>query len=180
VDADDGANRMPPAPAAGVGVAVETILLGWVGPFLTYRAVRARLADPDQPDALARTLAGFDQPDRHPAGLLHSTSWRFEPGAGVLTYAALPDPMPGLGCRIEPDTGIACGTDQYAPSPQHIHLANVAVHACRHLAFLRRCDPLVAAQARRLPELWTLIDEHRPAPAGLLAPPALTSPGGHR
>ncbi|GIH18461.1 hypothetical protein Raf01_66330 [Rugosimonospora africana] len=156
--------------ADGVRVTVETVLLGHVGPFLTYRSARAPLRD-DHPDALARAVAGFDPASPTAGALLHSTSWRFEPGGVVLTYAALPDPHPAAACRLNPRTAVARSDDQFAPSPAVVGLDNVAVHACRHLAWLRRTDPLVAAQADRLPELWALIEDHRPLAAGML--PAL-------
>jgi hypothetical protein len=80
----------------------------------------------------------------------------------VLTYAALPDPHPATARRLDPQTVLARGADQLSPSPQQVSLDNVTVHACRHLAWLRRTDPLVAAQAETLPELWALIDTYRP------------------
>jgi hypothetical protein len=164
-------------PEAGVRVMVETVLLGHVGPYLTYRTARAELIDRDHPDALARALVGFDTDSRVAGGLLHSTSWRFAADCVVLTYAGLPDPNPLAACRLDPHAGIARSTDELAPSPGTIHLEHVATHACRHLVFLRATDPLVATQADRLPDLWALIDAHRPSVAGRLPTPAMSITG---
>lgn len=152
----------------GVRVAVETVLIGHVGPHLTYRSTRAELVDRDHPDVLARALSGFDLSMPPAGGLLHSTSWRFGSGGVVLTYVGLPDPDPLAACRLDPRAGIAHSGDRLTPSPEAIDPENVAAHACRHLSFLRHTDPLVAVEAERLPELWALIEAHRPSVAGLL------------
>jgi hypothetical protein len=57
-----------------------------------------------------------------------------------------------------------------------IDAEQVVTHACRHLAYLRRTDPLVAARCAEQWTLWTLIDQHRPAAAGLLTQPATALP----
>jgi hypothetical protein len=49
--------------------------------------VSADLTGDEVPDDLAAGLEALD----HPRGVLHSTSWRFDNGGVVLTYAALPD-----------------------------------------------------------------------------------------
>ncbi len=51
-----------------------------------------------------------------------------------------------------------------------------AVHAVRHLAYLRRTDPLVAATATAAPELWSRIDELDPALAGRRVDPIAGDP----
>lgn len=157
----------------GVDVAIETLLLGLHRGRLTYRAAELALADEDHPDAAARRLAGFD--DRAPAGdrLLHSTSWRFADGRIVLTYAALPDPDPRTAPALVPPAVAAIGAEALSPSPPHVDRADVVAHACRHLAFLRHTDPVVAAAAVHQPELWELLDAYRPAVAG-----SFVSPGG--
>jgi hypothetical protein len=63
-----------------------------------------------------------------------------------------------------------------APSPASISIDDVAAHACRHLAYLRHTDPLVAGRAQAAPRLWALIDEFIPALAGRLAGPDWSPP----
>ena len=148
-------------------VAVETFLLGVHAGRLTYRAAHHDLLDDEHPDDIARHLAGFTAggPDGR---LVHSTSWRFATGRIVLTYAALPDPHPAGATILPPAAPIAIGSDPLAPSPPAVAAADVVSHACRHLAFLHRTDPVVAAASRRHPRLWDLLDAYRPAVAGLI------------
>jgi len=144
-----------PTPAGGRGTIVELLLFGTSGGELTFRIRSAHLAEGEHPDR----LAGFDSAP--PAGaLVHSTSWRFDNGGVVLTYAALPDLLPASAGRLDRGAGIVASTDLLAPSPAVITPANVAAHACRHLAVLRRTDPAVAAAAREVPGLWPLLDEY--------------------
>ena len=157
--------RSPPAttPATGsAAAAVETLLLGVHAGHLTYRRAQRDLPDNEHPDHIARQLAGLT------AEMLHSTSWRFAEGRIVLTYAALPDPEPATATALGPATPIAIGPDPLTPSPPAINAADVVTHACRHLAFLRHTDPVVAATSHSHPQLWTLLDAYRPDVAGLL------------
>ncbi|GAA1642349.1 hypothetical protein GCM10009828_083800 [Actinoplanes couchii] len=133
------------------------------GARLTYRVSEHRLDGDVHPDEVARRLAGSGQVD-----VLHSTSWRFEAGRIVLTYVALPDPDPHDATDLDPATGIVSGDDPLSPSPAHVERTAVAAHACRHLAFLRHTDPLVAGAALRQPRLWALLDGFRPTVAGAL------------
>lgn len=146
----------------GVGTVVEVVLLSACSSALRYRTLSAALDG--HPDEVARRLAGLE------SGLLHSTSWRFQRDRVVLTYAALPDPAPAGGAEVPHDRG-AHSHDPLAPAPPSIHAGDVAAHACRHLAYLRHTDPLVAGQARALPGLWRLIGAFTPAVAGLLVQP---------
>jgi len=151
-------------------VRVETVLLSARSGRLCHRTRALRLCDGEHPDAVARRLAGFDRPGpADPARLLHSTSWRYEDTGVVLTYVALPDPAPDSGLRpaAEPvPLRAPYATDPLAPALAGLTAGDVAVHAVRHLAYLRRTDPLVAATASAAPELWALIDELDPALAG--------------
>jgi hypothetical protein len=155
-------------------VQVETVLLSARSGRLYHRTRAHRLRDGEHPDTVARWLAGFGCPDLvDPARLLHSTSWRYEDAGVVLTYVALPDPGPysgpdsGLGPAAEPvPLRAPYATDPLAPALAGLTAGDVAVHAVRHLAYLRRTDPLVAATATAAPELWALIDELDPALAG--------------
>lgn len=148
----------------GATVAVETLLLGVRGGRLTYRTARQDLADNEHPDTAALRLARFD--NDADGRVLHSTSWRFTTGRIVLTYAALPDPDPATATILHAPAEPARGADPVTPSPPHLMQADVVVHACRHLAFLRRTDPVVAAASRIHPPLWDLLDEYGPDLAG--------------
>ncbi|GLZ01597.1 hypothetical protein [Actinoplanes sp. NBRC 103695] len=146
----------------GVGVVVETLLIGATDDGLTFRAFERPLGDDEHPDQVARELAGFG------AQLLHSTSWRFAAGRIVLTYAALPDPDPRTATQLEGVGLTAVGSGPLQPSPATIDLAAVVLHAVRHLAFLRHTDDAAAAAANGDPRLWALISRHEPALAGTL------------
>lgn len=164
-------------------VQVEAVLLSARSGRLYHRTRVQRLRDGDHPDAVARRLAGFGGPVlADPARLLHSTSWRYENAGVVLTYVALPDPSPdsglglGLGPAAEPvPLRAPYATDPLAPALAGLTAGDVAVHAVRHLAYLRRTDPLVAATATAAPELWALIDELDPAVAGRRVDPVGTA-----
>jgi hypothetical protein len=161
---------------------VETVLLSVHAGRLAFRVLRRRLPRGTHPDELARRLAGFGPDD---GGLLHSTSWRFDGGVVVLTYAALPDPTPAGATPVDLARPTPYPVDPLAPGRVHLTVHDIAVHACRHLAFLRRTDPLVASGAvggadqhgaDGQPELWDAIDPYEPALAGAL--PAGRAPGG--
>ncbi len=154
------------APSAGP-VRVEAVLLGTRGGRLTYRVMQRPLRTGQHPDAVARSLTLADGTTDGGA-LLHSTSWRYEPGAVVLTYAALPDPDP-TDATVLPGPVPGPDADPLAPCRPQVRLDHVVSHACRHLAWLRYTDRVVAERAARVPHLWALIDRYRPAPAGQLA-----------
>ncbi|MDG4785040.1 hypothetical protein O7626_03675 [Micromonospora sp. WMMD1102] len=159
----------PPA-APAVPVEVETILLSAVRDGLRFRVRSGPLVEGEHPDALARNLAGLSR--RHPHALLHSTSWRFQGTGIVLTYVALPDPDLETGQWTPVHSGAIAGQDDpLTPASVTVRPVDVAVHACRHLAFLRHTDPLVAGLAADLPDLWRHIERFSPTVAGLLTPP---------
>lgn len=175
-----------------VGALVEVVLLS-TDPSLTgvrYRMRTAPLASGRYPDDLARDLAGPGLGagpgpglgaghglgaglNGDPTRLLQSTSWRFQRDRVVLTYAALPDPDPAAAVPVPADGG-ATSDDPSAPAPARIRPGDIAAHACRHLAYLRHTDPLVAECADAAPPLWDLIAEFTPTVAGLLVQPGAT------
>jgi hypothetical protein len=63
---------------------------------------------------------------------------------------------------------VARSWDALAPNPPAISARSVAAHACRQLVFLRRTDPLIAAQAYQRPELWALTGEYTRTHAGAI------------
>jgi hypothetical protein len=154
-----------------VGAVVEVVLLS-AGPSaagLRYRIRETGLAGGRHPDQVARDLAGVGT---GPAALLHSTSWRFRHDRVVLTYAALPDPEPAGSVPVPVDGG-ATGAGPTAPTPARIDAGDVAAHACRHLAYLRHTDPVVAGCADAAPRMWRLLAAYTPTVAGLLVQPSL-------
>ena len=96
---------------------------------------------------------------RVPEALSHSTSWRFEGGAVLLTFVhVLPD-----GALLD---------DAWQGPAAELESLPVACHAVRHLHFLRHTDAAVAAW-EGIDGFWRLAaevaDQHYPAVAGLLA-----------
>ncbi|WP_320064307.1 hypothetical protein [Micromonospora sp. RTGN7] len=173
---------MPPLPHVAAAltttlplptVVVEVLLISADQDGLRFRATSAPLRD-EHPDVVARSLA--ELPPGRSDGLLHSTSWRFAGRSLTVTYVALPDPSPGAPTTQIAPTPVLNSGDPLAPSPAEIRPVDVAVHACRHLAFLRQTDPTVAAVAAPsgagAPLIWRFISEFTPAVAGALAPNA--------
>ncbi|MBE1530672.1 hypothetical protein [Actinomadura algeriensis] len=158
-----------PSAVPSAAVAVEAIALR-VTPDggLAHRAVTGPLDAGRHPDAVARDLLGL--PAGGTAHLLHSTSWRHEPGGRVvLTYACCPDPHPALPAAPLPDrVPIARGDGPSSPSPAAPRPAQIAAHAARHLAFLCRTDTDAAAVIASVPGLARALDRWSPAPAGQL------------
>jgi hypothetical protein len=159
------------SPALASPIVVETILLSVRQGELHYRTRQQPLPDGAHPDALARDLAGFADHSTNAARLLHSTSWRFAGGSVVLTYAGLPDPLPAPAVPLDLRQPLPYAADPLAPTLDHLTVHEVAVHACRHLAYLQRADPVVALTADAAPQLWELIADFSPAVAGLLVQP---------
>jgi hypothetical protein len=145
-----------------VRVRIEVILLAVDDQRLTFRAVHHPLDGGDEPDDVARTAAGLATGSA--PTLLHSTSWRHDDGHVVLTYVALPDPDPGA-VRFPVGATIEQGEDGADPSPD-VDLADVAAHACRHLAFLDRTDAEVSAALVDQRELRGLVRGFAPDVAG--------------
>jgi hypothetical protein len=145
-----------------VPVRIELIILAADGDRLTYRTVQRRLTARAEPDAVAKAAWGL--PPGVPDGLLHSTSWRHEAGEVVLTYVAIPD-ADGSAERMPVAGWIAQGEDGMKPSP-NVDLAEVAAHAARHLAFLRRTDDELAGALSAHPAVERLLARYTPAVAG--------------
>ena len=139
-------------------VEVEVVLLT-ARTRLGYRVRRDRLRGSEAPDAAARRLAR-DATAPHGPEVLHSTSWRYEAGRVVLTYAALPAAAGDDTLPLE-DPAVLSSGDPTAPAPPALHLHHVVAHAVRHLAQLAAHDPAVsrAAGDSRVPDLWQAIHE---------------------
>ena len=80
--------------------------------------------------------------------VVHSTSWRYREGAVVLTYVAVVEPpgtLPLDSLEILPvQRSELAGGEAMAP-PKGIEVQAVLEHAFRHLSWLLRDDPAIAA-----------------------------------
>jgi hypothetical protein len=121
---------------------------------LRHRRLTAGLREGVHPDDTARALSGLTACT--PGAVLHSTSWRYESGGVVLTYAALPDPRADLPTAPVDSDAMAAGAP-LAPSPARLDIAAVAAHACRQLARLASTDYAIAGATKAQPDLWDLI-----------------------
>jgi hypothetical protein len=159
-------------------VIIEVVLLDVRQPDdeLGFRTVQEPFAPGTEPDTAARRMSHVPAG----SGLLHSTSWRFDDGQIVLTYVALPDPDPEAPHRpVAPR--VARGDDATSPSPDDAADAEVAAHACRHLAFLAETDDDVGTALRRYPEISQLLRQYQPDLAGqFAAESAVAEPGTRR
>jgi hypothetical protein len=96
--------------------------------------------------------------------VVHSTSWRHDAGSLVLTYIAVlaiePPAGSGLVARALPPGAPARGGA--TTPPESLHVDHVLHHALRHLAWLQREDPAIAAE---LDDAWAAaLAGHAPAP----------------
>ena len=150
---------LPDEPAAP-GVSVHLLRLGLLDDVLRFRSTSRALLGGQSPDDLARVLAELSDRAGQDGLALHSTSWRFEQGGVVLTYAVFPDPTvhgswSGLGEHV------AIGEGPVDPSPQQVSEADVAAHAARHLADLAGGrDPHLVACVDRQPQAWQALLRH--------------------
>jgi hypothetical protein len=123
-------------------------------------------AKPEDVSAGALQMLGF-----RPI-VLHSTSWRHASPEVVLTYIAVvaPGPLPDSWVALPVKrTDLARG-DSLAPPPV-IGVSAVLEHALRHLAWLVKDDPAIAAA---LPRWDTVLEAYVPEPFRSFAGP----PGG--
>src|SRR5205823_5858387 len=121
-------------------------------------------------DEVVKALADYGVAAR----LVHSTSWRREKEALVITYLAVVDPNGGLPelavvpvGRSELARGTATGP------PPSIEVDHVVEHALRHLSWLAKDDPVVRSS---LDETWTsVLDAYEPEPFRALggSPPSV-------
>jgi hypothetical protein len=97
------------------------------------------------------------------ARVLHSTSWRHDGEHVVLTYLAVVDPPTKANEHLTPEpvgrTQLARGAATAAP--KSIQVDQVVEHALRHLGWLLRDDPVVAAA---LPDWAQLLGDYVPEP----------------
>ena len=172
-------------------VVVEALLLRrLVDGSLAFRLVSGQAAGDADLDRVAHALAG--PLDGAAGAVLHSTSWRVDrPGRLVVTYAALPDPVPDLPAVPLVEPAVVVGPTALRPSPLELHAHHVAARAVRHLADLAERDPVVRTAAALSPALWAAVastaartpaadshdQAHRLAAQAVPAPVALPSGG---
>ncbi|WP_367125563.1 hypothetical protein [Streptomyces phytohabitans] len=161
--------RMPAPPVISPTVHVEVLLLRHSpAEGFGYRRLLGFLARGARPDDTARRLASLAPDDD--GFLIHSTSWRVNGDGGiVLTYLVAPDPAPSRpGVRLSQPDRIARAASPGRPTPPELSLDHVAAHAIRHLAFLRRTDPGVAAHLACRPDVARALECVPSAVAGQL------------
>jgi hypothetical protein len=96
--------------------------------------------------------------------VVHSTSWRYEGGAIVLTYVAVVDPP----ARLPHDSLVSVPIERSdlargaaTAAPAEIGVAQVLEHALRHLSWLVRDDPAVGVA---LTDWGPVLRDYEPEP----------------
>ena len=92
--------------------------------------------------------------------LVHSTSWRFERGAVVLTFLAVVTEIGEMDAMSIERSALARNAEHSAPDD--ISFGQVREHAVRHLAWLAEDDEVV--QAALDVEWLTLLSGYVPEP----------------
>ena len=122
---------------------------------------RAALTGPDGPQPWIVQLGGADHPvevvDRlvrdvvGPPILVHSTSWRRDRDAVILSFVVVIDrELVGEMASI-PIERAELARSEATAAPREIAVGAVVEHGLRHLAWLAQDDPVVAAE---LPDGW--------------------------
>ena len=83
--------------------------------------------------------------------LVHSTSWRRDRGAVILTFVVVIDPALVGSMASAPIDRAELARSAATAAPRDIAWGQVVEHGLRHLAWLVRDDPVVAAE---LPSPW--------------------------
>jgi hypothetical protein len=111
-------------------------------------------------DRMVRSAVG-------PPLLLHSTSWRRDRGAVILTFIVVIDPRLVGTMESEPVDRAALARSEATAAPREIDHRQVLEHGLRHLAWLARDDQVVR---RELSEAWhALLAGYVPEPFQTLA-----------
>ena len=122
---------------------------------------RIQLTGPDGPQAwhlqLGRTEHPVEVVDRivrdvvGPPMLVHSTSWRRDRDAVILSFVVvIPSELVGTMASVPIDRAELARSEATA-APRHIAVSAVVEHGLRHLAWLVDDDPVVA---ETLPPAW--------------------------
>ena len=83
--------------------------------------------------------------------LVHSTSWRREAAAVILSFLVVIDPAQVGGMASRPIARAELARSEATRAPARIGQEQVLEHAIRHLAWLAQDDEVVAA---RLTDRW--------------------------
>lgn len=102
-----------------------------------------QLGETDHPvevvDRIVRDVVG-------PPRLVHSTSWRRDRGAVILSFVVVIDPELRVDMASEPISRADLARSQATEAPAAIGQSQVLEHGLRHLAWLAQDDPIVAAE----------------------------------
>jgi len=104
--------------------------------------------------------------------VLHSTSWRHSNQEVVLTYIAVvpPDSVPPPSWQLVEVTRSELARGDVTAPPTSIDISQVQEHALRHVAWLRKDDPTIAA----LLDDWAdALSDYVPEPFRALGGPAM-------
>jgi len=94
--------------------------------------------------------------------LVHSTSWRRDRDAVILTFVAVIDPSLVGSMASLPIARTMLARGEATAAPRAIATSQVVEHGLRHIAWLAKDDPAVAAE---LPIRWrTLLAGYVPEP----------------
>ena len=94
--------------------------------------------------------------------LVHSTSWRRDRDAVVLTFVVVIDPAQVGGMDSAPIGRAALARSEATAAPRAIASDQVVEHGLRHLAWLAQDDPVVAAVVTD--EWRTILADYVPEP----------------
>jgi hypothetical protein len=109
-----------------------------------------QLDDVEHPvDAVTRIIRGLVGPPL----LVHSTSWRRDGPAVILSFLAVISPEQTVGMPTAPIPRAELARSDATAAPATIHHAQVLEHGLRHLAWLAEDDEVVAG---RLSHGWRL------------------------
>jgi hypothetical protein len=125
---------------------------------------RIQLTGPDGPQAWHLQLGTTDHPvevvDRivrdvvGPPTLVHSTSWRRDRDAVILSFVVVIPPEQVGSMASVPIGRAELARSEATAAPRAIAIAAVVEHGLRHLAWLVQDDPVVAAE---LPAPWRAV-----------------------
>ena len=133
---------------------------------------RLQLTGPDGPQPWILQLGAVDHPvdvvDRivrdlvGPPILVHSTSWRRDRDAVILSFVVVIDRELVGEMASTPIDRAELARSRATAAPREIATSAVVEHGLRHLAWLAKDDPVVAAE---LPPAWRpLLAEYLPEP----------------
>lgn len=117
------------------------------------------LGETDHPvqvvDGIVRDVVGAPR-------LIHSTSWRRDRGAVILSFVVVIDPELRDAMASEPIDRSALARSNVTAAPAAVDHSQVIEHGLRYLAWLAQDDPVVS---RELPTAWhAVLRNYVPAP----------------